>query len=737
MTAKHNPTNKHDVADMHHDHETTTSAHAAHPHEMAGMDMDHDDHGMAGMDMDHGGHMPDMPGMNMGNGGHTHHAAGDDMPGMNMGHGDHMGNFKRRFWVSLVAALPVFVLSPFMGLHLPFQASFPGSDWVVLILASFLFFWGGQPFFSGAKAELKAKSPAMMTLITMGIGVAYGYSLYAFVANHFLGGRHVMDFFWELASLIVIMLLGHWIEMAATMSAGDALAGLAKLLPGEAHVQQADGTTQDVPLAALTTGQSVVIRAGEKVPADGTVTAGQSAVNEALVTGEAKAVAKTVGSQVIGGAVNGDGTLTVTVTGTGETGFLAQVGRLVSQAQAEKSRAETAADRVAKWLFYAALGVGLVAFFAWLAVADLNVALNRLVTVLVIACPHALGLAIPLVVSRSTSLAASHGLLIRNRRALEQVRHLDVVLMDKTGTLTEGVFKVNAVRSLTPKHSTDAVLTLFAQLEATSSHPLASGILTAAKAAGLAAPAATNVQTVPGVGLTGTIAGQDYAVVTASYLRRSHLAFDEKQFQQLAAAGNSVSYLTQGDQVLGLVAQGDQIKPRAQALIAALKKRGIQPVMLTGDNAPAAEAVAARLGGLTVHAELKPADKARLVREYQTQGHRVMMVGDGVNDAPSLASADIGVAIGAGTDVAIESADVILVRSDPQDILNFLNLAQATNRKMTENLWWGAGYNIVAIPLAAGLLAGVGIVLSPAVGAIIMSLSTVAVAANALTLRLR
>nr|WP_262316005.1 copper-translocating P-type ATPase [Lacticaseibacillus parakribbianus] len=673
-----------------------------------------------------------MPGMDMGHGDHSHDAAG-----MDMGHGGHMGNFKRRFWVSLVAALPVFVLSPFMGLHLPFQLTFPGSDWVVLVLASFLFFWGGQPFFSGAKAELKAKSPAMMTLITMGIGVAYGYSLYAFVNNHLLGGRHVMDFFWELASLIVIMLLGHWIEMTATMRAGDALSGLAKLLPGQAHVQQADGTTQDVPLAALTTGQSVVIRAGEKVPADGTVTAGQSAVNEALVTGEAKAVAKTVGSQVIGGAVNGNGTLTVTVTATGETGFLAQVGQLVSQAQAEKSRAETAADRVAKWLFYAALAVGLVAFFAWLAVADLNVALNRLVTVLVIACPHALGLAIPLVVSRSTSLAATHGLLIRDRRAIEQVRHLDVVLMDKTGTLTEGVFKVNAVRSLTPTLTDNAVMTLLAQLEATSSHPLATGILTAAKAAGLTAPAATNVQTVQGVGLTGTIAGQDYAVVTASYLRRSHLVFDEKQFQQLAAAGNSVSYLTQGDQVLGLVAQGDQIKPQAKALIAALKKRGIQPVMLTGDNAPAAAAVAAQLGGLTVHAELKPADKARLVHDYQTRGHRVMMVGDGVNDAPSLASADVGVAIGAGTDVAIESADVILVRSNPQDILNFLNLAQATNRKMTENLWWGAGYNIVAIPLAAGLLAGVGIVLSPAVGAIIMSLSTVAVAANALTLRLK
>jgi Cu2+-exporting ATPase len=687
------------------------------------MNNDHNmsDHDMSAMHMDHDQ-------MNHGNMDH-------DMAGM--AHMDHMGNFKRKFWVSLVAALPIFILSPFMGIDLPFQFTFTGSDWVVLILASFLFFWGGQPFFSGAKSELKAKNPAMMTLITMGISVAYIYSLYAFVNNHFLGGAHVMDFFWELASLIVIMLLGHWIEMSATMNAGNALEKMAALLPGEAHVLNADGNTQDVPLAQLTAGQTVLIRAGEKIPAGGDVLSGSSAVNEALVTGESKAVSKTTGSQVIGGSVNGNGTLTVQVTGTGEDGFLAQVGKLVSQAQAEKSRAETMADRVAKWLFYAALSVGIIAFFVWLAVADMDVALNRLVTVIVIACPHALGLAIPLVVSRSTSLAATHGLLIRDRRAIESVKHLDTVLMDKTGTLTEGVFKVNAVRSFDPQLSEDAILTLFAQLEANSSHPLATGILTAASAKNLTAPAARHVQTVQGVGLTGQVAGRDYAVVTANYLRQKQLHYDEDQFQQLAAAGNSVSYLVSGQKVLGLVAQGDQIKPEAAGLISALHQLHIQPVMLTGDNEPAARAVAAQLGDITVHAELKPEDKERIVREYQSQGHHVMMVGDGVNDAPSLARADIGVAIGAGTDVAIESADVILVRSNPQDILNFLNLAKATNRKMVQNLWWGAGYNIVAIPLAAGVLAGIGIILSPAVGAIIMSLSTVGVALNAMTLKMK
>jgi len=657
-----------------------------------------------------------------------------DMAGM--AHMHHMGNFKQKFWVSLIAAIPVFVLSPFMGLHLPFQFTFPGSDWVVLILASFLFFWGGQPFFSGARSELKAKNPAMMTLITMGIGVAYIYSLYAFVANNLLHTAHIMDFFWELASLIVIMLLGHWIEMSATMSAGNALEKMAALLPGEAHIVGNDGQTMDMPLAHLQQGQTVLIQAGEKVPADGDVISGSSAVNEALVTGEAKAVAKATGDQVIGGSVNGNGTLTVRVTGTGETGYLAQVGKLVSQAQAEKSRAETMADRVAKWLFYAALSVGIVAFFVWLAVADMNVALNRLVTVLVIACPHALGLAIPLVVSRSTSLAATHGLLIRDRHAIESVKQLDTVLMDKTGTLTEGVFKVNAVQSFDNQLSDDQVLTLFAQLEANSSHPLATGILDEAKLRQLEIPAANDVQTVQGVGLTGVIDGQKYAIVTAKYLRNERLNFDEDGFDQLANAGNSVSYLISGQQVLGLVAQGDQIKPESVAFIAALHKLNIQPVMLTGDNEPAANAVAAQLGDITVHAELRPEDKEKIVREYQSKGHHVMMVGDGINDAPSLARADIGVAIGAGTDVAIDSADVILVKSNPKDILSFLNLAKATNRKMTQNLWWGAGYNIIAIPLAAGVLAGIGFVLSPAVGAIVMSMSTVIVAINAMTLHM-
>ena len=686
----------HDMGEMNH------TDHMDMNHEMDHMNMDH-------MDMDHGDHM---------------------------GHMD-MGGFKQKFWWSLIAAIPVFILSPFMGLHLPFQASFPGSDWVVLVLATFLFFYGGQPFLKGAQSELKAKTPAMMTLIAMGISVAYLYSLYAFVMNQFIDPNGmVMDFFWELASLIVIMLLGHWIEMNAVMNAGNVTQKMAALLPGEAHVLEADGKVTDLPLAQLQAGQQVIVQAGEKIPADGLVIAGSSAVNEALVTGEAKAVAKQAGDQVIGGAVNGDGSLTVKVTGTGESGYLAQVAKLVSDAQADKSKAETLADQVSRWLFYAAVLVGLITFFVWTGISGLSTGLERLVTVLVIACPHALGLAIPLVVARSTSLAAAHGLLVRDRQALETAGKIDTVLMDKTGTLTQGTFKVNQVQALQPDLSDDDVLALFAALEAHSSHPLATGILAAAKAKSLTVAAASDVQTVQGVGLTGHVDGQAYAIVTASYLREQKVAYDEAQYQSLAAAGNSISFLLEDQTVLGLVAQGDEIKPDALTLIKALRAQGIEPVMLTGDNQAAAEAVAAKLGNIKVHAELKPEDKAKIVRDYQNQGHQVAMVGDGVNDAPALARAAIGIAIGAGTDVAIDSADVVLVKSAPQDILTFLNLGRATTRKMIQNLWWGAGYNILAIPLAAGVLAGVGIILSPAVGALIMSASTIIVALNAMSLKL-
>ncbi|WP_181387769.1 heavy metal translocating P-type ATPase [Liquorilactobacillus hordei] len=651
-------------------------------------------------------------------------------------HMHHMGNFKRKFWISFVVSLPIFALSSFMGIELPIDLSFHGSDLLVLLLGTFLFFYGGQPFYTGAWQEIKEKNPAMMTLITLGISVAYLYSLYAFIVNHFISGMpHIMDFFWELASLIVIMLLGHWIEMNATMNAGSALEKMAALLPGEAHVIE-NGEMHDVMLSELQEGQQVKVLAGEKIPADGKVISGASSVNESLVTGESKSVSKTENDKVIGGSLNGDGTLLVLVTGTGENGYLAQVGKLVRQAQQDKSKAESIADWVSKWLFYAALIIGLAAFLIWLNLADMNTALNRMVAVLVIACPHALGLAIPLVVSRSTSLAATHGLLIRNRTALEQVKQLDMILMDKTGTLTEGVFKVNEVKSLRANYSDEDVLSLMAQLEANSSHPLAAGILAEVKNRKVKINSATDVQTVKGVGLIGKIDDHEYRIVTANYLKKNNIDFDETQFIVLAQKGNSISYLMKEDQVLGFVAQGDQIKKESKLFIAELHKLGIKPVMLTGDNDLAAQKVAQQLGKIKVKSELKPEDKEKIVRQYQSEGHHVMMIGDGVNDAPSLARADIGVAIGAGTDVAIDTADVILVKSNPKDVLEFLYLARATNRKMIENLWWGAGYNIVALPLAAGILAGIGFVLSPAIGAIVMSLSTIIVALNAMTLKI-
>lgn len=684
-------------------------------HEM--MTHDHMDQ----MDMAHGDHM-NMNDMDM---------------DMGDGHMMHMGNLKRKFWVSLILTIPIILMSPMMGVTLPFQLTFPGSDWVVAILGTILFIYGGAPFFSGAKAELQMKQPAMMTLITMGVGVAYIYSIYAVIANDlFHVTPMVNNFFWELSTLIVIMLLGHWIEMNTVMNAGSAVDALGKLLPQTAHVVDDAGTTHDVSLNDLQVSQIVVVRAGEQIPADATIVTGTSAVNESLVTGEAAAVKKVTGDQVIGGSVNGTGTFTAKVTGTGDSGYLAQVMDLIQNAKNAKSTSENLADRVAGWLFYAALFVGILAFLIWLTVANLAVALPVAVAVFVIACPHALGLAVPLVVARSTALAAQNGLLIRNRNAMEDVKHLKFALMDKTGTLTMGHFQVNHLISLDQDYSEENILRLLASLESGSSHPLATGILSAAKAQQITYTAATDTHQETGMGQFGTIDGVTYGVVAVSYLEQHHLTYDQAQFKTLAAEGNSLSYLVTGDRVLGLVAEGDQIKPNAQHLVSELKRQGITPVMLTGDNQETANKVAHAVGIEDVQARLLPEDKERLVQQYQASG-KVLFIGDGVNDAPSLARADIGMAIGSGTDVAIESADIILVASDPADVIQFLDLARATTRKMTENLWWGAGYNLIAIPLAAGILAPIGFMLDPMVGAVIMSLSTVIVAINAMTLKLK
>lgn len=653
-----------------------------------------------------------------------------------MDHSMHMGNLKKKFWVSLIFAIPIFFLSPMMGVELPFQFSFPGSDWLVLILATILFFYGGQPFLSGAKMELKQKSPAMMTLISMGITVSYFYSVYAFIMNHLHPKEHVMDFFWELATLIVIMLLGHWIEMNAISNAGDALTKMAELLPDTVKRITSTGEEESVPLSAVKPEDQLMVRAGDKIPADGVIIKGSTSVDESMVTGESKTITKTVNDQVIGGSVNGNGTIEIRVTATGESGYLAQVMDMVKQAQSEKTSLESLSDKVAKWLFYVALFSGIAAFIAWLIIdKSVSTAFERMVTVFIIACPHALGLAIPLVIARSTSIAAKHGLLIKNRNALSQATTIQYVMLDKTGTLTEGKFTVTGVELFDESVSKKEALQLIGALEKNANHPLAIGIMNYLNEQHITPETADNLQNIAGVGLSGTVKNQTIKIVNEKEVAKLNLSFDESLKSNYQAQGNTLSFLIRDQKLVAMIALGDTVKPDAKTFIAGLKQQGITPIMLTGDNAVAAKSVAHYLGIETFYSELLPDGKEKIIQEYIQKGKKVMMVGDGINDAPSLVTATIGVAIGAGTDVAIDSADVVLTNSDPKDILRFLSLAKQTRKKMIQNLWWGAGYNIVAIPLAAGVLAPWGILLNPAVGAILMSLSTVIVAANALTLR--
>ena len=655
------------------------------------------------------------------------------------GHAHHHGNFKVKFFVSLIFAIPIILLSPMMGVNLPFQFTFPGSEWVVLILSTILFFYGGKPFLSGGKNEIAEKKPGMMTLVALGISVAYIYSLYAFYMNNFSSATgHTMDFFWELATLILIMLLGHWIEMNAVGNAGDALKKMAELLPNSAIKVMDNGQREEVKISDIMTDDIVEVKAGESIPTDGIIVQGQTSVDESLVTGESKKVQKNQNDNVIGGSINGSGTIQVKVTAVGEDGYLSQVMGLVNQAQNDKSSAELLSDKVAGYLFYFAVSVGVISFIVWMLIQnDVDFALERLVTVLVIACPHALGLAIPLVTARSTSIGAHNGLIIKNRESVEIAQHIDYVMMDKTGTLTEGNFSVNHYESFKNDLSNDTILSLFASLESQSNHPLAISIVDFAKSKNVSFTNPQDVNNIPGVGLEGLIDNKTYKITNVSYLDKHKLNYDDDLFTKLAQQGNSISYLIEDQQVIGMIAQGDQIKESSKQMVADLLSRHITPVMLTGDNNEVAHAVAKELGISDVHAQLMPEDKESIIKDYQSDGNKVMMVGDGINDAPSLIRADIGIAIGAGTDVAVDSGDIILVKSNPSDIIHFLTLSNNTMRKMVQNLWWGAGYNIVAVPLAAGALAFIGLILSPAVGAILMSLSTVIVAINAFTLKLK
>ena len=694
--------------EMKHDHsQMDHSMHMEHNHgDIAdSKEMDHSMH----MDHDHGG----------------------------MDHSMHMGNFKQKFWLSLILAIPVILFSPMMGMEFPFQITFPGSDWLVLILATILFIYGGQPFLSGAKMELKQKSPAMMTLIAMGITVAYIYSVYSFIANLINPHTHVMDFFWELATLIVIMLLGHWIEMNAVSNASNALQKLAELLPESVKRLTKEGKEETVSLKEVKEGDHLIVRSGDKMPTDGVILKGETIVDESAVTGESKGIKKRANDKVIGGSINGDGTIEIEVTGTGENGYLAKVMEMVRKAQGEKSKLESLSDKVAKWLFYVALIVGILAFIAWLFLTDLPNALERMVTVFIIACPHALGLAIPLVVARSTSIAAKNGLLLKNRNALEQANDLDVIMLDKTGTLTEGKFTVTGVEVLDDAFNKNEILQYLGALEANANHPLAVGIMNYLKEHEIKPYQAENLKNLSGVGLEATVKNQQVKIVNEKEVERLGLNVEQALLKPYQEQGNTISFLILENHLAAIVALGDVVKTEAKEFIRTLKERKITPVMLTGDNKNAAQAVADYLGIEEYYGGLLPDDKEAVVQKYLDQGKKVIMVGDGINDAPSLARASIGMAIGAGTDIAIDSADVVLTNSDPKDILHFLDLAKQTRKKMIQNLWWGAGYNIIAIPLAAGILAPIGILLSPAVGAVLMSLSTVVVALNALTLKIK
>ena len=644
-------------------------------------------------------------------GGHAHH---------------HHGSFKEIFLKSLPLGIAILLITPLMDIQLPFQIIFPYADVVAAVLATILYIYGGKPFYMGAKDEFNSKAPGMMSLITLGITVSYAYSVYA-VAARYVTGEHVMDFFFEFTTLLLIMLLGHWIEMKALGEAGDAQKALAELVPKDAHVVLEDDSIETRPVSELQVGDVIRVQAGENVPADGIIIRGESRVNEALLTGESKPIEKNVKDQVIGGSTNGSGVLYVEVTETGDKSFISQVQSLISQAQSQPSRAENVAHKVAGLLFYIAVVVALIALLIWTIIADLPTAVIFTVTTLVIACPHALGLAIPLVVSRSTSLGASRGLLDKNREALELTTKADVMVLDKTGTLTTGEFKVLDVTVLSDKYSEEEITGLLAGIEAGSSHPIAQSIVNHAEAKGIKSVSFDSIEIVSGAGIEGEANGHHYQLI-------SQKAYG-KALRMDIPKGATLSILVENNEAIGAVALGDELKETSRNLIEVLKKYGIEPLMATGDNEEAAQGVAEVLG-IQYQANQSPEDKYKLVESMKNQNKTVIMVGDGVNDAPSLALADVGIAIGAGTQVALDSADIILTQSDPGDIESFIELANKTTRKMKQNLVWGAGYNFIAIPIAAGLLAPIGITLGPAFGAVLMSLSTVIVAINAMLLKL-
>jgi Cu2+-exporting ATPase len=691
---------------------------------------------MAGADPIHGDeHGRDIPAAPA----HRHHEkpdpAGHSATGGHGGHAthDHSGmiaDFRKRFWISLLLTIPVLAQSPMIqhAFGVGEGWRFTGDAYILSALASVIYFYGGWPFLDGLRQEIVARNPGMMTLIGVAITAAYTYSLATVVG---LAGN---DFFWELVTLIDIMLLGHWIEMKSVMGAGAALEKLAALIPETAHLQESDGTTRDVPVDTLKGGERLLVKPGERIPADAVVIQGQSSANEALLTGESQPVAKREGASVIGGAINGEGALVVEVRHTGANSFLSGVIRLVQEAQASRSRTQDIANRAAFWLTVTALTVSALTLFAWLLFSKQGAAfgIERAVTVLVISCPHALGLAVPLVVAVSTSIAAANGLLIRDRAAFENARRTQAIVFDKTGTLTEGKFGITDVLVFDKALQAEDVVAYAASIEQQSEHPIAQGIV---KDARVKWPV-QSFRAMPGKGAEGTVNGKNVKAVSPGYLREKHLNAADPRIEALSAQGKTVIYVLVDDELSGAIALADIVRPESKEAIARLKGMGIRCIMLTGDKREVADWVAKEIGLDEVIAEVLPDQKVAKIKEVQGRSLVTAMTGDGVNDAPALAQADVGIAIGAGTDVAIEAADIILVKSNPRDVATVIGLARATYGKMIQNLIWATGYNVVAIPAAAGVLAHWGIVLGPAFGAVLMSASTVICAVNARMLRL-
>ncbi len=649
------------------------------------------------------------------------------------GHHDHhammVEDFKKRFFISLVLTLPILLLSPMIQMFMGVDWRFPGDTYILFGLSTLLFIYGGKPFLKGAVDEFNQKSPAMMMLIALAISVSY---LYSVLTVFVLQGN---DFFWELATLISIMLLGHWIEMRSVLGASKALEELVKLMPDTAHMIHDDGEIMEHALDHFKVGFNVMVKPGEKIPLDGVIYEGVSSVNESMITGESVPVEKGIGDDIIGGSINGDGVLKFTITKVGEDTFLSQVIKLVREAQASKSKTQRLADVAAKWLFYIAVVSGLLTFVIWLMFgAEIGFAIERTVTVIVISCPHALGLATPLVTAVSTSIGAKKGLLVRNRAAFEEARKLTTVVFDKTGTLTEGAFGVTDI--IAYNIDKQELLKLAYAVEMNSEHPIAKGIVDEGKRIGLNMLDVKDFQALPGKGLRASVEGREIMIVSPGYLRTADIQYDHKQYEALAIVGKTVVFVLEDDKLIGMIALSDKVRTTAIEAIKVLKQMNIETVMLTGDNQRVAEYVGKQLEINTVIAEVLPHQKAQKIEELRGPGKFIAMTGDGINDAPSLAKADLGIAIGAGTDVAIETADIILVKSNPLDVVNIIKLSKATYRKMVENLFWATAYNIIALPLAAGVLMNQGIMISPAIGAVLMSMSTIIVAINARRLKI-